>query len=84
MVANAIEALKSQRDLYIAFRDLFVRHERLSRDNVDALRKNVEWRQGKIEGLRSAQKPGWEEEVHKHVSGKHTVFRAVVSEISVG
>lgn len=66
----AIESLKSQRDLYTSFRDLFHRYERLSVDSVDALRKKVEWRQSKIEGLRAGQKPGFEAEVDKHVAGK--------------
>jgi sorting nexin-8 len=68
-VSESIESLKSQRDLYIAFRDLFVRYERLSADHVDLLRKKVEARQSKIEGLRAAQKPGFEAEVEKLING---------------
>lgn len=54
----------------MAFRDLFLRHERLSRDGVDALQKRVVGRQGKIETLRQAQKPGFEAEVARQVSGE--------------
>ncbi|KAK1922470.1 hypothetical protein DB88DRAFT_495217 [Papiliotrema laurentii] len=65
---GSIEALKSQRDLYVAFRDLFVRHDKLSRDSVDALRKKVEGRQKKIESAKNGQKPGWELEVDKQIA----------------
>lgn len=68
-VAATIQAVKQQRELYTAFRDLFIRHARLSHDAVDTLRKKVEQRQAKIETLRAAQKPGWEGEVGKLVSG---------------
>ncbi|GMK56225.1 hypothetical protein CspeluHIS016_0300650 [Cutaneotrichosporon spelunceum] len=64
-----IESLKCQRDLYISFRDLFNRHERLSRDNVDSLQKRVVSRQSKIAGLRQGSKPGWEEEAAKLSNG---------------
>lgn len=82
ILLNSIEALKTQRDLYLAFRDLFARHDRewvsptlltpsgLSKDSVDSLRKKVESRQKKIESLRAAQKPGWEVEVDKLVAGE--------------
>ncbi|BEI80965.1 hypothetical protein CcaverHIS002_0201250 [Cutaneotrichosporon cavernicola] len=68
-LSDGIEALKRQRDLYMAFRDLFHRHERLSRDGVDSLQKRVVSRQSKIEGLRAATKPGWEDEVGKLTNG---------------
>jgi len=67
-----VEALKTQRDLYLAFRDLFARHDRLSKDTVDALRKKVEARQKKIETHRSGQKQGWEVEVDKLVAAIDT------------
>ncbi|KAL1406013.1 Sorting nexin mvp1 [Vanrija albida] len=66
-IVAAIEALKSQRDMYGAFRDLFHRHARLSRDSVDSLRKRIEALQAKIEKTRQAQKPGYEAEVEKLV-----------------
>ncbi|CAE6475350.1 unnamed protein product [Rhizoctonia solani] len=37
-----MEAIKSQRDLYLAFQALFVRHDRLGGDTVDKLKKRVE------------------------------------------
>ncbi|WOO83512.1 Sorting nexin MVP1 [Vanrija pseudolonga] len=66
-IVAAVEALKTQRDMYGAFRDLFHRHSRLSRDSVDTLRKRIEGLQGKIEKTRQAQKPGYEAEVEKLV-----------------
>jgi sorting nexin-8 len=68
-VTTAIENLKTQRDLYTAFRDLFGRYDRLSADSVDALRRKVEALQGRIEALRAGQKPGFQTEVDKHVAG---------------
>ncbi|WWC91329.1 uncharacterized protein L201_006272 [Kwoniella dendrophila CBS 6074] len=67
-MTNHIESFKSTRDLYLSFRDLFIRHDKLSKDNVDGLRKKVETRSKKIESLRSAAKPGWEIEVDKLVA----------------
>lgn len=54
-----------QRDLYIAMRDLFIRHDRLSGDNVERLKKRIEGNQLKLETFRSAQKEGWQAEVDK-------------------
>lgn len=54
-----------QRDLYIAMRDLFIRHDRLSGDNVERLKKRIEGNQLKLEAYRSAQKEGWQAEVDK-------------------
>lgn len=57
--------LQSQRDLYIATRDLFIRHDRLSGDNVERLKKRIEINQMKLEGVREVQKEGWQGEVDK-------------------
>ena len=42
----------------------------LSKDMVDSLQKKAEARNKKLEGLRSAQRPGWEIEVNKMVEGE--------------
>nr|XP_031862306.1 uncharacterized protein CI109_002271 [Kwoniella shandongensis]KAA5529378.1 hypothetical protein CI109_002271 [Kwoniella shandongensis] len=68
ILTTHIESLKAQRDLYLSFRDLFVRHDKFSKDSVDALRKKVETRQKKVESLKAAQKAGWEVEVDKLVA----------------
>ncbi|KAG8974604.1 Sorting nexin mvp1 [Tulasnella sp. 425] len=54
-----------QRDLYIATRDLFARHARLSPDRADMLRKRVEQNGRKLEQIKAAQKEGWQAEADK-------------------
>lgn len=56
---------QSQRDLYLATRDLFIRHDRFSMDHVDKLKKRVETNSVKLDGTRTAQKEGWQEEVER-------------------
>ncbi|TFK53402.1 hypothetical protein OE88DRAFT_1806360 [Heliocybe sulcata] len=65
LLYGTLEALKGQRDLYIAMRDLFIRHDRLSGDNVDRLKKRVETNSTKLDGLRAAQKEGSQEEIDR-------------------
>ncbi|KAF9454352.1 hypothetical protein P691DRAFT_693036 [Macrolepiota fuliginosa MF-IS2] len=60
-----LESLKAQRDLYIATRDLFIRHERLSVDQVERLKKRVETNSVKLDGVRAAAKDGWQEDADK-------------------
>jgi len=67
LLYSTLEALKSQRDLYIAMRDLFVRRDRLSVDNVDRLKKRVDSNSMKLEGIKAAQKDGWHEEADRVV-----------------
>ncbi|KAG8711777.1 Sorting nexin mvp1 [Ceratobasidium sp. 394] len=40
--ATTLESIKSQRDLYLAFQALFVRHDRQGGDTVDKLKKRVD------------------------------------------
>ncbi|KAH9888980.1 hypothetical protein C8Q73DRAFT_654734 [Cubamyces lactineus] len=65
MLYSTLEALKAQRDLYIAMRDLFIRHDRLSPDQVDRLRKHIDTTGRKLEVVRQAKKDGWEHEADK-------------------
>lgn len=65
LLYSTLEALKSQRDLYIAMRDLFVRRDRLSVDNVDRLKKRVDSNSMKLEGIKAAQKDGWQEDADR-------------------
>jgi sorting nexin-8 len=57
--------LQTQRDLYLATRDLLVRHERLSVDQVDRLKKRVDINSVKLDGIRTTAKEGWQEEADK-------------------
>ncbi|XP_006461904.1 hypothetical protein AGABI2DRAFT_193263 [Agaricus bisporus var. bisporus H97] len=65
LLDNTLESLKTQRDLYIATRDLLVRHERLSVDQVERLRKRVDANSVKLDGIRSTAKEGWQDEADK-------------------
>lgn len=49
-------------------RDLLIRHERLSFDQVERLKKRVETTSLKLDGIRSAQKEGWQEESERLTS----------------
>ncbi|KAH9167386.1 hypothetical protein EDB89DRAFT_1997996 [Lactarius sanguifluus] len=69
LLQNTLEELKSQRDLYIAMRDLFVRHERLSVDQVERLKKRVDVNALKLESIKALAKDGWEEEADKIAGG---------------
>ncbi|KAG8777436.1 Sorting nexin mvp1 [Serendipita sp. 405] len=64
-VNSNLEALKTQRDLYVAVRDLFARHDRYSPDAVERLKKRVETQSLKLEGIKKTQKEGWENEAEK-------------------
>ena len=46
-------------------RDLFVRHERLSVDQVERLKKRVDANALKLESVKAVAKEGWEEEADK-------------------
>jgi len=62
---TSLEALKSQRDLYLAVRDLFARHDRLSLDAVDRLKKRVDINSRKLEAVKAARKDGWDAEADR-------------------
>ncbi|KAJ3503320.1 hypothetical protein NMY22_g18288 [Coprinellus aureogranulatus] len=65
LLDSTLEALKSQRDLYLATKDLFIRHDRLSIDQVERLKKRIEVNSVKLDGIRAAQKDGWLEEAER-------------------
>lgn len=67
VIDNLPLMMQSQRDLYIAMRDLFIRRDRLSVDNVDRLKKRVDSNSMKLEGIKAAQKDGWHEEADRVV-----------------
>jgi len=64
---SASTCLQSQRDLYIAMRDLFVRHDRLAVDNVDRLKKRIDSNSMKLESIKANQKDGWQEDADRVV-----------------
>ncbi|KZT59030.1 hypothetical protein CALCODRAFT_481801 [Calocera cornea HHB12733] len=65
IMLTTLESLKMERDLYVAVRDLFIRHDRLSVDQVEKLRKRVEASSKKLEQVKAVQKDGWEAEADK-------------------
>ncbi|THH32464.1 hypothetical protein EUX98_g1728 [Antrodiella citrinella] len=65
LLYSTLEALKAQRDLYLAMRDLFIRHDRLSGDQVEKLKKRVETNSLRLEAIKQAQKDGWHDEADK-------------------
>ncbi|KAI0322771.1 hypothetical protein OF83DRAFT_1048610 [Amylostereum chailletii] len=65
LLHTTLEGLKSQRDLFIAMRDLFIRHDRLSVDQVERLKKRVDTNSIKLDGIKAAAKDGWEEDADK-------------------
>jgi sorting nexin-8 len=46
-------------------RDLFVRHDRLSVDQVERLKKRVDTNAIKLESVKAVAKDGWEEDADK-------------------
>lgn len=57
--------LQSQRDLYLGTRDLFIRHDRFSVDQVERLKKRIENTSVKLEGIRAALKENWQDEADR-------------------
>lgn len=46
-------------------RDLFIRHDRFSVDQVERLKKRVETNSLKMEGVKVAKKEGWQDEADR-------------------
>lgn len=61
----AFHWIQTQRDLYLATRDLFIRHDRLSVDQVERLKRRIETTSVKLDGIRAAQKENWQEEADR-------------------
>lgn len=49
-------------------RDLFVRHDRLSVDQVERLKKRIDMTSVKLDGIKASAKDGWEEEADRLTS----------------
>jgi hypothetical protein len=59
---------QGQRDLYVALKDLLIRNDRLSIDQVERLKQRVETTSMKLEGVKAGQKDGWQDEVERYVA----------------
>ncbi|KAH9941503.1 hypothetical protein B0H21DRAFT_869618 [Amylocystis lapponica] len=73
---------RSQRDLYIAMRDLFIRRDRLSIDQVERLKKRVEANSLKLEAVKQAQKDGWETEADRIAGAIEKDQAAIAAQLS--
>ncbi|KAJ4474739.1 hypothetical protein C8J55DRAFT_518533 [Lentinula edodes] len=82
LLDTTLEAVKSQRDLYIAVRDLFIRHDRLSLDQVERLKKRVETTSLKLDGIKAAQKDGWQDEADKLVAAIEKDQATIAAQLS--
>ncbi|KAJ3865164.1 hypothetical protein EV359DRAFT_39426 [Lentinula novae-zelandiae] len=82
LLDTTLEAVKSQRDLYIAVRDLFIRHDRLSLDQVERLKKRVETTSLKLDGIKAAQKDGWQDEADKFVAAIEKDQATIAAQLS--
>ncbi len=59
-------------------RDLFIRHDRLSGDQVEKLKKRVDTNSLKLENVKQAQKDGWQDEADK-ISGNIEKDQAAIA-----
>ncbi|KAJ7224308.1 hypothetical protein GGX14DRAFT_425113 [Mycena pura] len=79
---TTLESIKAQRDLYIAVKDLLIRHDRLSIDQVERLKQRVEVTSLKMEGVKAAQKEGWQDEVERHITGIEKDKATIAAQLS--
>ncbi|KAH7870584.1 uncharacterized protein C8R40DRAFT_1175380 [Lentinula edodes] len=82
LLDTTLEAVKTQRDLYIAVRDLFIRHDRLSLDQVERLKKRVETTSLKLDGIKAAQKDGWQDDADKLVAAIEKDQATIAAQLS--
>jgi sorting nexin-8 len=62
-------------------RDLFIRHDRLSIDQVERLRKRVETNSLKLESVKGAQKEGWQEEADRIIGSIEKDQASIASQL---
>lgn len=61
---------------------MFIRHDRLSLDQVERLKKRVETNSLKLEGIKAAQKDGWQDEADKFVASIEKDQAAIAAQLS--
>ncbi|KAJ6581511.1 hypothetical protein B0H19DRAFT_1115601 [Mycena capillaripes] len=79
---TTLESIKAQRDLYVAMKDLLIRNDRLSIDQVERLRQRVETTSMKLEGVKAAQKEGWQDQVEQFVAAIEKDQATIASQLS--
>ncbi|KAJ7890524.1 hypothetical protein B0H14DRAFT_3081669 [Mycena olivaceomarginata] len=79
---TTLESIKAQRDLYVAVKDLLIRNDRLSIDQVDRLKQRVETTSLKLEGVKAAQKEGWQDQVEQFVASIEKDQATIAAQLS--
>ncbi|KAJ7765471.1 hypothetical protein DFH07DRAFT_810675 [Mycena maculata] len=79
---TTLESIKGQRDLYVALKDLLIRNDRLSIDQVERLKQRVETSSLKLEGVKAAQKEGWQDEVERYVANIEKDQATIAAQLS--
>ncbi|KAK7012200.1 hypothetical protein R3P38DRAFT_3402645 [Favolaschia claudopus] len=79
---TTLESIKAQRDLYIAMKDLLIRNDRLSIDQVERLKQRVETTSLKLEGVKAAQKEGWQDQVEQLVAAIEKDQATIAAQLS--
>ncbi|KAJ6518817.1 hypothetical protein C8R45DRAFT_806412 [Mycena sanguinolenta] len=82
LLDTTLESIKAQRDLYIALKDLLIRNDRLSIDQVDRLKQRVETTSLKLEGVKAAQKEGWQDQVEQLVAAIEKDQATIAAQLS--
>ena len=73
---------QSQRDLYIAAKDMFLRYDRLSGDQVDKLQHRVETNGLKLDKIKNQRRDGWAAEADKVLSAIELDQSAIAAAMS--
>jgi len=79
---TTLESIKGQRDLYVALKDLLIRNDRLSVDQVERLKQRVETTSMKLEGVKAAQKDGWQDEAERYVAAIEKDQATIAAQLS--
>ncbi|KAJ7043606.1 hypothetical protein C8F04DRAFT_1072694 [Mycena alexandri] len=82
MFDTTLESIKGQRDLYVALKDLLIRNDRLSVDQVERLKQRVETTSMKLEGVKAAQKEGWQDEADRYVAAIEKDQATIAAQLS--
>jgi sorting nexin-8 len=63
-------------------KDLLIRNDRLSIDQVERLKQRVETTSIKLDGVKAAQKEGWEDQVEQYVAAIEKDQATIAAQLS--
>jgi sorting nexin-8 len=63
---HTLDALKNGRDVWLALREMFKRHEKLGRDPIPDLEARIEATRKRFKTTQDDKKPGWQDQCAKH------------------